>query len=85
MKVLPKDDNDWAGFLASASLRSNKQVLDATDLVYRAHWACRQYQLDSTTQTGLLNQGCVYEYHRAANWLTCYDGGADWDDVGTDT
>lgn len=85
MKVLPKDDEDWPGFLASASLRPKEQILDASDLLYRAHWACRQYQLDTSTQTGLLKPGCVFEYHRAVNWLTCYDGGADWDDVGTDT
>ena len=72
-------------FIKSVELRPKKEILDLSDFLYRAHWATRQNSLDGSVQIGKLDPGVVQEWHHAVNWLTCYDGVDDWDDITTDT
>jgi hypothetical protein len=81
--VLPKLGQSTHAFISSASLRSLSEILDATDLIYRIHWAVRDSQLNRQSIPAQLNPDVVIERHYALNWLTFY--AEDWDDVTTDT
>jgi len=73
------EDSPWP-FIGSVELRPLPEILDASDLIYRLRWATREYGEEANA-----NGGVVQEWHHAVNWLTNYDGGEDWDSVGTDT
>jgi hypothetical protein len=72
------------GVLAKARLRSQAELLDAADLIYRQHWAVRQAELDGEPPPPGLDPGVVLERHYALNWLIGYMDQA-WDDISTDT
>lgn len=76
---LPSSDEAPDKFISSLKLRAISEIMDMSDLIYRLHWAVRQYgsSLD-------LDGGVVQERHHAINWLTNYDG-ENWDWVATDT
>ena len=73
---LPPED-----FVGRAALRPVDEILDATDLIYRCHWAVVEARGD---RPGVLDPDVVYERHYALNWLTKY-GDAGWDNVPTNT
>ena len=77
------DESPWP-FIESLSLRSKSEILDASDLLYRLHWAVRDVRLVGKEPPSGLQPGVVQEWHHAVNWLTMYNG-EDWDDVSTDT
>lgn len=67
--------------LEGSSIRSEEEILDEADLIYRYNWAC----IDVRSQMGLpapgdLDPSIVYDRNKALNWLIGY-GGADWDEV----
>lgn len=70
-------------FREKAKLRTVKEILDETDLIYRLHWACRDAYLNGREIPSGLDTSVVRERHYALNWLTCY--AEDWDDITTDT
>jgi len=70
-------------FISNASIRSNKELLDHSDLIYRLHWATREAQLKGEKKPADLEEEIIQEWHYAINWLTYYDD--DWDDIPTDT
>lgn len=76
--------SDGSSFINDAKLIDKEEILNASDLIYRAHWAARQRSIDGKTAIGNLNPGVVLEYHKAINWITCYES-LDWDGVTTDT
>jgi hypothetical protein len=67
------------------AVRTTTELLDWADLHYRAHWAMRDEQLRGRRSPAGLVGGAVMEWHKAANWMICYEGEEDWDDVPTDT
>ncbi len=71
-------------FLGRAALRPVDEILDATDLIYRCHWAVVEALLHGEEPAAGLEPGVVYERHYALNWLTRY-GDAGWDNVPTNT
>ncbi len=76
--------NDGTSFINNAKLLSKVDILELSDIIYRAHWAVRQNSIDGSTKIGQLDPGVVLEYHRAINWVTRYED-LDWDNVTTDT
>lgn len=73
-------------FIRALELRSKSEILDASDLIYRMHWATRQARIDGNKAPGGLVPGMVQEWHHAINWLTIYDEDpSEWDAVPTDT
>lgn len=76
-------DSPWP-FIHSLKLRSTAEILDASDLIYRLHWAVTQAELDEERPPAGLDSEVVFEWHHAINWLTKYDN-LDWDDVTVDT
>lgn len=77
-------DKGRDGFLKNAKLRSQAEILDATDLIYRYHWAVVDARINSRDSPAGLDGGIVMERHHALNWLMGYLD-QEWDDVTTDT
>jgi hypothetical protein len=75
---------DEASFRQNAKLRTKKEILDQTDLIYRLDWACVDARLKNKQAPGNLEAGVVYERHYSLNWLTNYME-QEWDDISTDT
>lgn len=73
-----------AGLMEKAQLRSQAEILDATDLIYRMHWAVTDTRINGAIMPGGLDRSIVYERHYSLNWLIGYAGLA-WDDMATDT
>jgi predicted RNA methylase len=80
--MMPKYENTKK-FIEKASLRAVSEILDASDMIYRIHWATRQSEIDKTEQPAGLIPSVVVERHLALNWLTYYEN--NWDDVTCDT
>ena len=70
------------GLIARAQLRSQAELLDAADLMYRYHWAVRQARLDGAAPPAGLDPSVVQERRYALEWLIT---NVPWDDVSTDT
>jgi putative acetyltransferase len=82
--LMPGREVSCDEFIDGATLRSVSEILDATDLIYRLHWAVVDARLNSGSLNPALNSSVVYERHYALNWLVNYcDEG--WDDITTDT
>lgn len=71
-------------FEKSVALRSEIEILDQLDKIYRMNWACVDARLKGQDVGGNIHAGIVYERHYSLNWLTCYQD-QDWDDVDTNT
>lgn len=71
-------------FIRSLKVRAKSEILDASDLIYRLHWATTQGELGGAPRPGGLDPEVVYEWHYAINWITKY-GDLDWDEVTVDT
>jgi hypothetical protein len=83
-------DHGAQPYIDSARLRSLNEVLDATDLIYRYHWAVREAWLRGHKMPAGFDPGVVQERHHALNWLLIpVDEEAEawpaWDDVDTST
>ncbi len=95
LKILKPHEANPLKFIATAKLRSKKEILDAADLISRIHWAIRDaYDNNSPIPCSLdwsidsemfpvpqcIATGVVEERHRTLNWLIRL-GNADWDNV----
>jgi Domain of unknown function (DUF4272) len=84
-KIIERVPKLWGptkDFINTASVISTSEILDMSDLIYRLHWATRQFQLSGKTKLNL-HPSIVLERHYAINWTTNYSD--NWDDVATDT
>lgn len=77
-------ENGRDGFLKKANLRSQSEILDAADLIYRYHWAVVDARVNNRDAPAGLEGGIVMERHYALNWLIGYMD-QEWDDVSTET
>lgn len=71
-------------FVKGAKPRSEKEILDQADLIYRIHWATVDARVTGQEPPAKLNPSVVYERHYVLNWLINYLD-QDWDDISTDT
>jgi hypothetical protein len=88
-------------FITAAKLRSTEEILDATDLTMRIHWAIRDAYLN---RKGIIPEdldwapkqkripaqlsaaaNVVNRRHYGLNWLTNFCHPEDWDHVDTPT
>lgn len=85
VSVFPEcDESPWP-FIRKLQMRTKSEILDASDLIYRLHWAVRNPELTGqSTCRAKLHGGVVQEWHQAINWVTKYEN-LDWDEVTTDT
>lgn len=79
-----KEHETYADFIAHAQMRRKDEILDAADLIYRYDWVCVDSRINNRPVPGELDDGVVYERHRALNWLITYME-QEWDQVTTDT
>jgi hypothetical protein len=77
-------DNGRDGLLQKAKLRSQREILDAADLIYRYHWAVVNARVNGGDSPKGIDAGVVMERHYALNWLIGYMD-QEWDDISTDT
>ena len=77
------DTSPWP-FIHDLQLRPKAELLDASDLIYRLHWATRNAQLQGESPPAELVLGVIQEWHHAINWITRYSD-QEWDSVTTDT
>jgi hypothetical protein len=77
------DQSPWP-FIRGLRLRKKEEILDASDLIYRLHWATRQAELEGKPPPAGLIPGVIQEWHHAINWITRYDD-QEWDEGATDT
>lgn len=84
ISIFPSLEKSPWPFIRGLQLRPKSEILNASDLIYRLHWATTQAELESRTPPIGLDPGVVYEWHHAINWLTKYQN-LDWDEVTTDT
>lgn len=75
--------NPWP-FIQSLQMRPKSELLDASDFLYRLHWATRQAFVEGQDPPAGLDPRIVCQWHYAINWITKYDD-VEWDDVPTDT
>ena len=74
-----------AQILQEAKPRSQKELLDQADLIYRLHWAVVDERVNQRVRVPAeVEKGVVQERHVALNWLIGYMG-QEWDDISTDT
>lgn len=66
-------------------LRRKAQIMDWSDLLYRLHWAVRHAALTGKPAPGNIDTVMVSEWHKAVNWMCCYDDEDNWDLVSTET
>jgi hypothetical protein len=71
-------------FLHDTRLRSQREILDQADLIYRYHWAVVDARINGKASPAGLEPGVTMERHYALNWLISYMDQA-WDDISTDT
>ncbi|TPN86915.1 DUF4272 domain-containing protein [Aquimarina algicola] len=71
-------------FESSITLRSESEILDELDKIYRMNWACVDARINGQEVLGNINPSVVYERHYSLNWLTKYHN-QDWDYVQTST
>jgi hypothetical protein len=82
-QIMPAPESSCTEFINQATLRPPSEILDATDLIYRVHWAAVDARLNGKETPGGFHPGIIYERHYALNWLVWYAD--EWDDVTTDT
>lgn len=80
--LIPRYMESSEEFVNGAVIRDTTEILDASDLIYRIHWAVRQAGIDDT-EVQNINPDVVPEWHQAINWITFYED--NWDDITTDT
>ncbi|MGJ8641047.1 MAG: DUF4272 domain-containing protein [Opitutaceae bacterium] len=69
----------------SAKIRSQSEILDEADFIYRLHWAVTEERVNkSFILPDSIERGVVMERHAALNWLVGYMN-QSWDDITTDT
>ncbi|MEW6350880.1 MAG: DUF4272 domain-containing protein [Thermodesulfobacteriota bacterium] len=62
-------ESPWP-WIRNLTLRSKSEILDASDLIYRLHWATRQAQVHGDPTPPGVHAEVVEEWHHAVNWLT---------------
>lgn len=72
------------GMVRAAERRSHEELLELSDLLYRAHWATRDAQLNGKAPPSALDPDIVMERDHAIRWLVGY-AGQPWDEVSCDT
>ncbi len=77
-------ESPWP-WIQDPTLRPKSEILDASDLIYRLHWATRQAQVEGKPTPPGVDAEVVEEWYHAVNWLTNYGDERGWDHVETDT
>lgn len=66
-------------------MKRKTEVMNWCDLMYRLHWALRHHQLTGRDSPANIPVGMVRGWHKAVNWMCCFEEQDNWDDVSTET
>ncbi len=80
-----RDFSSMEDFLSHVKLRSAKEILDASDLIFRLDWACVDARVNGLLSPAGMDGGITMERHKSLNWLIGFDESAPWDEVDTPT
>lgn len=82
---LLSDCHSVEDILDSSHPKSNKELLDACDLIFCLDWACTDARIHRLPMPSGMDGGVVMERHKALNWLVGTNASASWDNVETNT
>lgn len=75
-----------AELMRNVKMRSLREILDETDLIFRMNWACVEARVKNDPSIrGDLFPDVVWEQHKGCNWLIGAYGADDWDTVNPHT
>jgi hypothetical protein len=66
-------------------MKRKTEVMNWCDLMYRLHWALRHHQLTGRDSPANIPVGMVRGWHKAVNWMCCFEEQDNWDCVSTET
>ena len=80
------NSNSFEELMRNVKMRSLKEILDATDLIFRMNWACVEARVKNDPSImGDLFTDVVWEQHKGFNWLIGAYDADDWDTVNPHT
>ncbi len=72
---------NFDALLTLVKVRTNEEILDQADLIFRMDWACAEARLNRTDITGGLDYDVVVEQHKGLNWIIGAFDAENWDTV----
>ena len=72
---------DFDALMQKVSMRSEDEILDHADLIYRMDWACVDAMVKQEPVSGGLSYDIVAERHKGFNWMISAYDAENWDDV----
>ena len=80
------NSNSFEEIMRNVKMRSLKEILDATDLIFRMNWACVEARVKNDPSIrGDLFPDVVWEQHKGFNWLIGAYDADNWDTVNPHT
>lgn len=76
--------SSYKKFASWSRRRSESEILDEADLIYRIRWATEEARINGNPPPAGIDTDVALERHAALNWLIGY-GGEDWDNISLDT
>ncbi|MCM3039440.1 DUF4272 domain-containing protein [Paenibacillus motobuensis] len=83
IKVVSECDS-FDDFYRKTSMRSQEEILDEADRIYRLHWACVDSRIHGQEAPAGMNESIVMERRRGLFWMIGRFG-EGWDDISMDT
>ncbi|MEQ6354804.1 DUF4272 domain-containing protein [Lysinibacillus sp. M3] len=71
-------------FYLQAGIRSQEEILDEADKIYRYHWACVDSRIQERPAPAGMNESIVMERRRGLFWLIGHRN-EEWDTISMDT
>ncbi|WP_418301922.1 DUF4272 domain-containing protein [Lysinibacillus fusiformis] len=71
-------------FYLQSAMRSQEEILEETDKIYRLHWACVDSRIQEQTAPAGMNESIVMERRRGLFWLIGHQN-EDWDTISMNT
>ncbi|MBG9455588.1 hypothetical protein ABE61_16330 [Lysinibacillus sphaericus] len=71
-------------FYLQAIMRSQEEILDEADKIYRYHWACVDSRIQERTAPAGMNESIVMERRRGLFWMVGHRN-EEWDTISMDT
>lgn len=71
-------------FYLQTTMRSQVEILDEADKIYRLHWACVESRIQEQTAPSGMDESIVMERRRGLFWMISHQN-EDWDTISMDT
>ncbi|MDM5250757.1 DUF4272 domain-containing protein [Lysinibacillus sp. G4S2] len=71
-------------FYLQTAMRSQEEILDEADKIYRYHWACVDSRIQEQTAPANMNESIVMERRRGLFWMIGHRN-EEWDTISMDT